>query len=113
MTSRYALRLPVVPSQYSNVVLNCVRMEIVMREVYVIGHKNPDTDSVCSAICYSRLKNLITGSEDYIPKRAVLGIGQPQGSYKEAADINRDGVIDLYDFVAIKRHILNIGYIQQ
>ena len=43
----------------------------------------------------------------------VLGIGQPQGSYKEAADINRDGVIDLYDFVAIKRHILNIGYIQQ
>ena len=45
-------------------------MEIVMREVYVIGHKNPDTDSVCSAICYSRLKNLITGSEDYIPKRA-------------------------------------------
>lgn len=46
-------------------------------------------------------------------KRAVLGIGQPQGSYKEAADINRDGVIDLYDFVAIKRHILNIGYIQQ
>ena len=70
MTSRYALRMPVVPSQYSNVVLNCVRMEIVMREVYVIGHKNPDTDSVCSAICYSRLKNLITGSEDYIPKRA-------------------------------------------
>ena len=41
-----------------------------MREVYVIGHKNPDTDSVCSAICYSRLKNLITGSDDYIPKRA-------------------------------------------
>ena len=70
MTSRYVLRLTVVPSQYSNVVLNCVRMEIVMREVYVIGHKNPDTDSVCSAICYSRLKNLITGSEDYIPKRA-------------------------------------------
>ena len=25
---------------------------------------------MCSAICYSRLKNLITGSEDYIPKRA-------------------------------------------
>ena len=40
-------------------------------------------------------------------------LGMPQGSYKEAADINRDGVIDLYDFVAIKRHILNIGYIQQ
>ena len=29
--------------------------------VYVIGHKNPDTDSVCSAICYARLKEKITG----------------------------------------------------
>lgn len=46
-------------------------------------------------------------------KRAVLGIGQIQGSYFEAADINHDGQIDLIDFVAIKRHILDIGYIQQ
>ena len=22
----------------------------------VIGHKNPDTDSICSAICYAALK---------------------------------------------------------
>ena len=29
--------------------------------VYVIGHKNPDTDSVCSAICYARLKEKMTG----------------------------------------------------
>ena len=27
--------------------------------IYVIGHKNPDTDSVCSAICYARLKEKI------------------------------------------------------
>ena len=25
--------------------------------VYVIGHKNPDTDSICSAIAYTELKN--------------------------------------------------------
>ena len=37
--------------------------------VYVIGHKNPDTDSICSAICYAYLKNALTG-QNYIPKRA-------------------------------------------
>ena len=26
-------------------------------KVYIFGHKNPDTDSVCSAICLSYLKN--------------------------------------------------------
>ena len=28
--------------------------------VRVVGHKNPDTDSICSAICYADLKNKIT-----------------------------------------------------
>ncbi len=37
--------------------------------VLVIGHKNPDTDSVCSALAYARLKTQITG-EEYIAKRA-------------------------------------------
>lgn len=39
------------------------------KPVYVIGHRNPDTDSVCSAVCYARLKALITGKK-YIAKRA-------------------------------------------
>ncbi len=29
--------------------------------VYVIGHKNPDTDSICSAVAYAELKNLLYG----------------------------------------------------
>ncbi|MBE5860785.1 MAG: putative manganese-dependent inorganic diphosphatase [Butyrivibrio sp.] len=33
------------------------------RPVYVIGHKNPDTDSICAAICYANLKKKITGEE--------------------------------------------------
>ena len=28
-----------------------------MNEIYVIGHHNPDTDSICSAIAYAELKN--------------------------------------------------------
>ncbi len=35
----------------------------------VIGHRNPDTDSICSAIAYARLKTAVTGNE-YIPGRA-------------------------------------------
>lgn len=31
------------------------------KEVYVIGHKNPDTDSICSAIAYAVLKTRTTG----------------------------------------------------
>ena len=40
-----------------------------MKPVYVIGHKNPDTDSICSAICYANLKRILTG-RDHIPCRA-------------------------------------------
>lgn len=40
------------------------------KDIYVIGHKNPDTDSICSAIAYAYLKNQIDDSYNYIPKRA-------------------------------------------
>ncbi|MCD7757227.1 MAG: DHH family phosphoesterase, partial [Clostridiales bacterium] len=36
---------------------------------YVIGHKNPDTDTICSAIAYARLKEILTGRR-FVPKRA-------------------------------------------
>lgn len=29
-----------------------------MKQIYVFGHKNPDTDSVCSAIALAYLKNM-------------------------------------------------------
>lgn len=40
-------------------------------KIYVLGHKNPDTDSICSAIAYADIKNR-TGQSSirYIPKRA-------------------------------------------
>lgn len=37
--------------------------------IYVIGHKNPDTDSICSAVAYSYLKSKISDIS-YIPCRA-------------------------------------------
>ena len=35
-----------------------VSMERTFKQkTYIIGHKNPDTDSICSAIAYAELKN--------------------------------------------------------
>ena len=31
-------------------------MEETSKPIYVIGHRNPDTDSICSAIGYAHLK---------------------------------------------------------
>ena len=39
------------------------------RKVYVVGHKNPDTDSICSAIVYAAFKTKITG-QVHEPRRA-------------------------------------------
>lgn len=40
------------------------------RKVCVVGHKNPDTDSICSAISYAYLKNQLDQSCRYVPVRA-------------------------------------------
>ena len=39
------------------------------RQIIVVGHKNPDTDSICSAIAYAEFKNKTTDRK-YVPKRA-------------------------------------------
>lgn len=41
-------------------------------KVYIIGHKNPDTDSICSAIAYADIKNRINNGNGlkYVAKRA-------------------------------------------
>ena len=36
--------------------------------IYVIGHKNPDVDAICSAIAYSSLKEAL-GQKHYVPAR--------------------------------------------
>lgn len=40
-------------------------------KVHIIGHKNPDTDSICSAIAYANLKNQIS-KDEHIPRSAGL-----------------------------------------
>ena len=40
-----------------------------VRPIFIIGHKNPDTDSICAAITYANLKNKVFGG-NYIACRA-------------------------------------------
>ncbi|HKL48570.1 MAG TPA: putative manganese-dependent inorganic diphosphatase [Desulfuromonadales bacterium] len=59
------------------------------KRIYVIGHKNPDTDSICSAVGYAALRRQ-QGAEFYLPARAgnlnrqtefvleQLGVAAPQ-----------------------------------
>ena len=51
---------------------------IMKQTVYVIGHRNPDTDSVVAAIAYARLKN-VQGHAEYVAARA--GHLSPQTDY--------------------------------
>lgn len=48
------------------------------KTVYIIGHRNPDTDAVVSAVSYAKLKNLL-GMSEY--KAARAGHLNPQTSY--------------------------------
>ena len=42
---------------------------VINNKIYVVGHKNPDTDSICSAIAYAQLRTELTG-ERHNPRRA-------------------------------------------
>ena len=52
------------------------RYGVHMPEVFVIGHRNPDTDSACAAFCYAALKTALDRDTTYTP--AVCGALQPQ-----------------------------------
>jgi manganese-dependent inorganic pyrophosphatase len=43
--------------------------DVLVARVYVTGHRNPDTDSIASAIGYAELKGRIDPRNDYLPVR--------------------------------------------
>jgi len=77
------------------------------KKVYVIGHKNPDTDSICSAIAYANLKNQITG-ERYIAKRA----GEVNGETAYVLDKFQTEVPALLDNVHLQVKDMDIRQIE-
>lgn len=63
--------------------------EKINTPINVIGHTNPDTDSLCSAIAYAYLKRKVTG-ENYVPKRA----GQINAESKFVLEYFKVGIPD-------------------
>lgn len=47
-------------------------MSTESKKVWVVGHKNPDTDSICAAISYAYLKNQSGDKKTYVAKRAGM-----------------------------------------
>ena len=63
------------------------------KRVLVVGHKNPDSDSVCSAIAYAYFKNLVDKARLYIP--CMAGAINKETKYiLERFDIETPMVID-------------------
>ena len=40
-----------------------------VKPIYVTGHRNPDTDSIASAVGYAELKGRLDASNEYVPVR--------------------------------------------
>ncbi|HCW74515.1 MAG TPA: inorganic diphosphatase, partial [Clostridiaceae bacterium] len=74
--------------------------------VYITGHRNPDSDSICAALAYAEYKNK-TGSENYVPVRlgeinretyfilAYFGVDAPQyieNVRLQVSDLNIDKI---------------------
>jgi manganese-dependent inorganic pyrophosphatase len=55
-----------------------------MEEIIVIGHKNPDTDSICAAYCYAHLKNIIDPHNRYTAYRCGNVNRQTRFVFEEA-----------------------------
>ena len=59
--------------------------------VFIIGHKNPDTDSICSAIAYADIKNRCTqGGVRYYARRAreIAGKAEENGEILEKKPVS-------------------------
>ncbi|MDD6212616.1 MAG: putative manganese-dependent inorganic diphosphatase [Clostridiales bacterium] len=81
--------------------------EVPEKPVFVIGHMNPDTDSICSAIAYANLKQKTTGKK-YIAKRA----GQMNLETKYV--LKRFGVPAPYYLSDVRRQVkdMEVNYIK-
>jgi manganese-dependent inorganic pyrophosphatase len=51
------------PGGHATAIIGCVR------PIYVTGHRNPDTDSIASAIGYAELKRRLDPNNEYVPVR--------------------------------------------
>ena len=56
-----------------------------MATIYVTGHRNPDADSIASAIGYSELKRRLDTRNTYVAVRLASATRKPAGCSSAAA----------------------------
>ncbi|HWR43838.1 putative manganese-dependent inorganic diphosphatase [Sporomusa sp.] len=86
------------------------------KPIYVIGHRNPDTDSICSAIAYAHLKKAL--GEHVLPARAgkinaetkyileFFGIQPPQlilDMYPRAKDVMHENIVTIHPWNTLRK----------
>ena len=64
-------------------------------KVYIIGHKNPDTDSICSAIAYTELK------------KAVLERKLADGTFEAENPLQEGMPVPIPEYIACRAGIVN------
>ncbi|MBO1265723.1 putative manganese-dependent inorganic diphosphatase [Proteiniclasticum sp. SCR006] len=84
--------------------------------VYITGHKNPDSDSICAALAYAEYKNK-TGSDHYVPVRlgeinretyfilAYFGVEPPEyieDVRLQISDLNIDKIAPISSEITLK-----------
>ncbi len=67
-----------------------------MKTIYVAGHKNPDMDCTCAAVCYAALKQRIDPSHTYIPIRS----GPLSAQIRDAFELSGIALPAHYDTIA-------------
>ncbi|HWH15335.1 MAG TPA: putative manganese-dependent inorganic diphosphatase [Miltoncostaeaceae bacterium] len=88
-----------------------------MATIYVTGHRNPDMDSIASALGYAELKNRLNPGDRFVPVRlgpvnaqtrwALERSGAPEPEYLEhimlrAGDVMTDGVLSAHQEASLR-----------
>lgn len=73
-----------------------------MAQILVFGHKNPDNDSICSAVGYAHLKNVTDPDNVYIPAR--LGAMPPETTWV----FDRFGVSEPEEIAHVRTRVRDI-----
>src|SRR5450759_776618 len=73
-----------------------------MGPVLVFGHRNPDNDSICSAVAYAHLKNLTDPTQVYVPAR--LGPTPPESKWV----LERFGVAEPIEIPHVRTRVTDV-----
>lgn len=81
-----------------------------MEKVFICGHKNPDTDSVASAVSYAYLKSQINNSYEFVPVRCGTVSAQTKFIFNKAGAELPEFMKDIYPKVgdSMTRNVVTV-----